>query len=112
MAKNTGQQMRLNDLDLSLIKNTFADNDELLKLMRKIFLPELDPNTPIGQLIDVHMSTPTEDKTDAEIALNVKARNMLIGHVELQLQVLKALAGNKNETVEQTKDRLSKDSSK
>ena len=35
------KEMRITDEELNLIKTTFAENDTLLKLIRKIFLPEL-----------------------------------------------------------------------
>jgi hypothetical protein len=40
------------------------------------------------------------------------ARNTFINHVDQQLIQIKFLAGQTDETVEQTKERLSKDSSK
>lgn len=107
-----GSQMRITDAELSIIKGLFAENEPALKLLRKIFLPELDPTAPIGQNIDLWMTIKVEDM-DAEAALiNIKARNTLISHVEQQLMQLKTLAGFKKETVEETKDRLAKDSSK
>ncbi len=44
--------------------------------------------------------------------MNFIARNSAISHVEQQLSMLSILSGQKNETVEQTKERLKKDSSK
>lgn len=38
MALTKGKQLRYSDLELSLIKNTFADNEELLALFRKYLL--------------------------------------------------------------------------
>lgn len=38
MALTKGKQLRYNDQELSLIKNTFADNEELLALFRKYLL--------------------------------------------------------------------------
>ena len=36
------KQMRITDEELAVIKGLFADNEEGLKVMRKIFLPEID----------------------------------------------------------------------
>lgn len=47
-----------------------------------------------------------------EMLSNFIMRNTLIAHTEQQLFMFSILAGQKNETVEQTKERLKKDSSK
>ena len=107
-----GSQMRITDAELAIIKSLFAENEPALKLMRKIFLPELDPNAPIGQNIDLWMTVKIEDMDKEAALVNLKARNTLISHVEQQLMQLKVLAGLKKESVEETKERLAKDSSK
>lgn len=106
------QEMRINDDELRLIKNTFAENDDLLKLLRKCFLPEIMPKAPLGQNIDLWMTLDIQKQTAEEAIINLKARNSLIQHVETTLQMLSALAGLKEETVEQTKEKLKKNSSK
>lgn len=110
--KTPGQQFRITDEELSLIKNTFANNEALLKLMRKLFLPELDPNAPINQNIDLWMTLKIEDLTPEQAIINLKARNTVIQHLESQLMNLQILAGSPNESVEDTKKRLSQDSTK
>lgn len=179
------QQMRISDEEISLLKNTFAENDALLKSMRKaflhlpmkpdeaeyvaslfkgnealqkvvqrLFLPTLESDVPLGQQIDLWMTVNVADKLPEIAHLQMKARaslisllqeglqslvapfesgiitdfnlkgdeeddyvwllarNTLITHVEQQLLQIKILAGRKDETVEQTKERLKKDSSK
>jgi len=106
------QEMRLNDEDLRIIKSTFADNDKLLKLLRKVFLPEITFNAPLGQNIDLWMTIKVDEMLPEQALINLKARNSLIQHIEGQLVVLKALAGQKDETVGQMKQRLKKDSAK
>lgn len=187
------QKMRFNDAELSLIKNTFAENEELMKVIRKVFLqmelsatdkkiivgtfkgktalfalmhktfaPTLDGEAPLHQLIDLWMSLeikdkspesalpqflarqklidvllqqlealkahsegkkPTEEievaklvgckgKTDMEAYTDLTARNSLLAHVDMQLSQLTLLAGSKSETVEQTQERLKKNSNK
>jgi hypothetical protein len=177
------QTMRFSDIELSLIKNTFADNEDLLivlrkvflqvkltakeqelvkgifnkdmvKLIRKAYLPEVEVDAPINQVIDLWLTVDFKDKSEEETEKLVKirakliellesglkrlgnptntsligyiekfdpennsivelhARNALIVHQEQQLSQLKFLAGMKNETVEQTKERLMRDSSK
>lgn len=108
----TGQQMRLSDTDLSIIKNTFADNEELMKVLRKVFLPELSADVPLGQNIDLWMTLKVDDLEPEQAIINLKARNTVIQHLEMCLMQLNVLAGSKEETVEATKERLKKDSSK
>lgn len=104
--------MRITDDELALIKATFANNEPLLKLMRKMFLPEIDPAAPIGQIIDLWMTLDTKEQSPEDVKISLLARNQLIQHVEGQLQQLKVLAGSPDETPEETKERLAKNSSK
>lgn len=53
-----------------------------------------------------------DDRSSEEVFVNLTARNTLINHVRSQLAQLYVLAGQKDETVEQMKDRLKKDSTK
>lgn len=181
------QTMRYNDSELQIIKGIFAENDNLLKAIRKVMLqieldavelatltefrkansfavikkallPEIVGDEPFSQMIDLFMTikvvdkhpeeafyhikardnlikyirqqlevlkgenenpeikfsslTEIEGKRDGEIFVNLITRNTLIEHTEMQLQILKLLAGKKEETIEQTKERLSKNSSK
>ena len=182
------QKMRFTDSELAIIKAVFADREDLLKLLRKIFqlvnltekeqeivkktftpeaikvikksfLPNVDLDAPINQIVDLWMTVNITDKEphQAAIALrgrakiiellemgvkrfedpsgiyksvqefslqaksnatidkdieNLIARNTLISHIEQQLYQIKVLAGQKEETVEETKERLLKNSSK
>lgn len=110
--KNNKGEMRITDDELKLIKGTYAENDALLKLLRKVFLPELSAEAPIGQNLDLWMTLDLASQSPEEALINIKARNTVIQHVEMCLMQLKALAGSKDETVEQTKERLKKDSAK
>lgn len=187
MEKQKQQKMRYSDAELSVIKATFVDNDELLIAIRKVFLqldlttaekqmikslqdkpdllavirksflPEIDGNAPFQQVVDLFMTlkmddkTPTQayphilarekliqylheqlrfleegakpklsfkeltkigDKVDEDIYIDLLCRNTIIGHTEMQLQQFIVLAGQSDETVEQTKERLFKNSTK
>ncbi len=107
-----GKQMRFNEQQLSLIKNTYGGKDDMLKLLRKVFLPEVDPTLPIGQMIDLWMTIDIKDKSPEEAQIQMIARNTLISHIEFQLSQLKVLANTGTETEQQVKERLKKDSSK
>lgn len=52
------------------------------------------------------------DKNDKEYYVDVSARMSIIAHVEIQLAMFEILAGQKAETVEQTRKRLEQDSTK
>lgn len=105
-------EMRISDIELSLLKNTFSENDALLKVLRKIFFPEITAEAPIGQNIDLWMSLDINGMSPEEAMINLKARNSLIGHIENCLLQIKILSGMKDESVEETKDRIKKNSSK
>jgi hypothetical protein len=104
------QEMRITDEELALIKSTFAGNEKLLKLLRKIFLPEITADAPIGQNIDLWMTLKVDELPHEQAIVNIKARNTVIQHLEMCLGQLNILAGIKDETVDQTKTRLKKDS--
>ena len=108
MEENKGQQMRFSKEELALIKSAFKGNTDLLKLMRKVFLPEIDPTAPLGQLIDLWMTVPVKEMTAEQAQVNILARNSLIMHLEQQLLQLQALA----EMGEMTVGDITKNSSK
>lgn len=183
------QTMRYSDDELRMIKANFAENESLLllmrkamfqfpmsaeerellsnqfsseeinKLMRKTFLPEIQDDIPLGQSIDLWMTVEMRDKDPQRVMVDllvrkrlierletgleclkgvvpvdfdpvvkyspnivmsesydeyvrVNSRNTYISHIEQQLIQLKLLAGLKEETIEESKERLKKDSAK
>lgn len=171
------QEMRLSDAEQELLKATFAEADDLLltvrnvffglpltdeekkqiraifssaplmRLMRKQFLPEFQPDIPIGQNIDlwqladlkgenrewevratnrkiefIEMGLNRLADPESSFLLNfpivmaelekLAGRILYVNHVDRQLQTIRILAGTKTETIEQTRERLLKDSSK
>lgn len=100
--------MRFSKEELALIKSTFKGNTDLLKLMRKVFLPELDPTAPLGQIIDLWMTVPVKEMSPEQAQINILARNSLIMHLEGQLIQLQVLA----EMGEMTVGDITKNSSK
>lgn len=189
MAEQKKQTMRFTDAELSLIKNTFAENDTILKVVRKVmlqlpmseaeeiakintfknnpeliavmnkcYLPDITDDVPFSQLIDLWMTInikemspetasnhlnaryivinyvneqlkvladeikkpglklsellPQIGSDDRKMYVNLLARNTIIEHTEQQILMLTALAGMKTETVEETIERLRKNSNK
>ena len=109
---DTGKNMRFTDGELELIKQTFKGNEILLKLLRKVFLPEYDPEAPIGQVVNLWTNIPVNG-VSAELAIrNIQVRQDLIMHVESQLVQLQVLANIKEETMEEIINKNKKDSLK
>ena len=106
------KQMRITDEELAVIKGLFAGNEEALKIMRKIFLPEIDYSAPLGQLVDMWLPVEVDEVSSEQALVNIKARKTLIVHVESCLMQLRNLAGQKEDSVEATKKKLAQDSSK
>jgi hypothetical protein len=103
---------RITDAEMAIIKSMFAENDEALKLMRKIFLPSIEVDAPLGMVMDMWIPVEIDDVTPEQAIINIKARKTLITHVEQCLMLLKNLAGTKDESAEQTAKRIFKNSSK
>ena len=104
------QTMRFNDAELSLIQNTFKDdsilkelrkyslqmesNVEVLKvkpvtdLLRKVFLPTLDGNAPMHQVIDLWLTVKIGDKSPVDALPIIRSREILINHFDAMLTQL------------------------
>jgi hypothetical protein len=106
-----GSQMRISPQEMSLLKNTFKGNEELVRLMRKLFLPELDAYTPVGQNIDLWMTVKLDDLTPEQAIINLKARNSLIQHLDQVLSTIKILSET-DDSPEKAVERLKKNSNK
>lgn len=183
--------MIFNDAELALIKATFAENDELIYLIRKVLLqfplkeaerktikaimnedvfnvvkkrmyPEMSDDFPLGQLGDIYqtLTNDLKSKTVDEMAplfkakqleieyleqqfsilkdidtdfsggirldglkslknmsaedcyINTVARNFIVAYIDNMLILIKNIAGQKTETVEDQKKRMTRDSSK
>lgn len=89
-----GAQMRITAEERELIARTFGGNEALLLLLRKIFLPEIDPKAPIGQVIDLWLTLENTNKglpLDEQL-VNLKARNLMITHTDQSLMQLSLIA--------------------
>ena len=106
------QKMRYNPNELGLIKSTFADNeqaiialrkkmlgvqlsevetnlttynDEVMAVLSKTFNPQIDPEAPIHQIIDLWMTVDIKDKTPEQARINCKAREIVLEYVDKRL---------------------------
>lgn len=88
-----GQQMRFTQGELELIKNTFMGEHGMavLKVLRKVFLPEYDPQAPLGQAFDLWMTIDIKTMHPQDAYTHLLARNQIITHIEQQLIQLQML---------------------
>jgi hypothetical protein len=106
------QEFKMTNEDIAIIKGLFADNKSALKVLRKVFYPEITVDAPLGANFDLWMTTPVDEMSSEQAIVNIKAKSLLIRHVEQCLMNLNTLAGTKQETVEETKARILASSSK
>jgi hypothetical protein len=106
------QEMRFKEGEIELIKAVFKDNEILLKTLRKIFLPEITADAPLGQNIDLWMTIPVGQMSEQQAIINLVARTQLIQHIESQLLQLKILANTDVKTLEEAREQIKKDSTK
>lgn len=109
---NNENKSRFTENELELIRNTFKNNESLLKLIRKFFLPPIDHDAPMGFLVDVYGSIPADGLPDSQVATMVRARNQLVNHLNRMFVELEILANQGNETPKEREVRLKKDSVK
>ena len=108
--KEIPREMRISDEEIGLLKSAFSGNDKLLKLLRKIFLPQYDYDAPVGDNIDMWMMCQLDGISPEESIVNVKAYKLLINQIEISLRGIKILVGSKEESVEDAKKRLQQNS--
>jgi hypothetical protein len=188
MVEKKRQNLRYSDSEMQIIKDVFADNTELLyairkvflqlpltaveqslliliqkpeilKVIRKAYLPEIEADAPFHQVIDLWMTVdikgkePKEAYTELvvrekviayveqqlrvlenlespqpivlndciqmrpktkaeEMYIDIMTRNYVVAHNEMQLAMFEVLAGQKSESVDDTKKRLAQNSTK
>ena len=80
------------DSDRKLVIDTFADNDELFKLVYKRFLPTLTKETPIGQIADVWLGAEQMVFGQSENAITqaIEYKERSIEMTKIALQGLKS----------------------
>lgn len=109
--KQKVQVLRYSDSELKLMNDTFSEKHDLLMLLRKFFLqglmsqgerenvkffanpnmleilkktylPEIDLNTPIGQIVDLWSNVDTKNKGVEDACLEMAMRENLIKYVK------------------------------
>ena len=109
---NQGEQMRFSKDELATFSAAFKGNEKLIKLMRKVFLPELDASAPLGQNMDLYLTLDIKNMPADDAKVLLVARNQLIQHIEQQLMQIKVLANMEDKDVEEKAADAKKDSAK
>lgn len=78
-------QIPLNSIDQSLL--TFLKGD-ILKIIRKTFLPTIEPEAPFHQIVDLWLTLNVNEKDPFQAWHSIKAREMLIEYIDQQLRFL------------------------
>lgn len=113
------QKMRYNERELGIIKSLFAENEDAIIALRKKFLgaemteveenlttfneeslavisktfnPQIDPNAPIHQIIDLWMTVDFKEKTPEQARINFKAREIVLDYIDKRLNGKKAIS--------------------
>lgn len=111
--KNYAQpNMRFSDLELAALKAIFGGehNEGNIKLLRKLFLPNYDPDAPLQQNIDLWMTINLADLSQEEALVRMYARNEVINHIEQRLNQIQILANMEAETPGEQAERLKRNS--
>lgn len=126
----TTKRMRYSDRELSLVKNTFAEQEETLVLVRKFMLqgelteseqgylntiasnmevvrilrkalvPSIDKQAPPFQTVDLLSSLDVQQTPNEHANLVIKARQMAIEYLKQRFDELVGTKVNKHETIE------------
>ena len=101
---------RFNDQE-KLVLATVFDTPEKIKLMRKVFLPEITQDAPIAgneSLMRMRLDGLSTD----EIAIEAKTAMRLISHIEGALSMVQNVVSNKAESPAEIAQKIRKDSLK
>lgn len=111
------QEKMFNEDELKIVKNIFADNPKLIKVLRKFFfqgelnreeeiildvfkqtngikvlrkflLPEIDPNSPLHQYADLFVSVSTKDRSTEFVAMEIASRLLMVYYLKKQFDCL------------------------
>lgn len=104
------KQMRYSDDELALIRNTFGDEDllkdlrkffwgdkdardvfkekDVLAVIKKTFLPDLDSDAPISQIVDLWLTLNVKDKNVEDAYPFIVARSRLVKYFTSKINAL------------------------
>jgi len=86
---------RFSSEDMAQIRAVFQNNEPLLRLLRKVFLPnQVDENLAIGQIAGVWMDIEFRNLSAEDAKIIAVARQEIIKTVEFYLNQLQVLANS------------------
>ena len=101
-------QVKLKKSEIDLLK-PITQSKEVMKLLRKTYLPELELDAPVGQLIDLWLTVDNKDKTPMEAVLALRVRSRLMALIEVGLQRFGNLDGDVSGNIVNYKPDFEKD---
>ena len=78
-------QGELTDNEKNLFKNF---NPDLIKILKKTYLPEVDLTCPIGQIVDLWSNIDTKNKDVQGAWLEMEARQILVEYLRQRFEAL------------------------
>lgn len=104
---------RISDEEIVVLKALFKDKEGAVEAIRKIFFPELSEENPILSNHDMWSHNFSLDGMSPEqMVIAVRARQMLIDHVEKALMVIKLIVSGDETSMEEIAQKAAKDSAK
>ncbi len=82
-------QGELTEAEQSLIKG-FASKPDAMVLLRKTLIPEINPEAPVGQLVDLWISIDTKNKLAEDAHLEMKAKRIFEKYLYQQFEILES----------------------
>lgn len=81
-------QMPLEIHEQHLLTKAFTEIPANAALLRKAYLPTLDPEAPVNQLVDLWMTVQIADKSPEAAYPHLMARELLISYLDQQLKAI------------------------
>ncbi|MFA6078112.1 MAG: hypothetical protein WC724_03820, partial [Candidatus Paceibacterota bacterium] len=93
---------------VQILKHAFKGNEKTLKLLRKIFYPEIDITASLEEVIDLYSIIDVANMTPEEVWIKMSARNEVISYVEGSLKAINLLAEAPEEKTSEEKEKVMK----
>jgi len=93
-------EKRFTDAEITQLKSMFPD-DKTIKLLRKVFIPEITIDAPINGQENIFLGTDVETLTIEEQVINLKAAKRFIARLEGGMNVIKQMTAQVEVTPEE-----------
>ena len=88
LVSNVFMQLELSDSDKAILTTTFKGKTELLALMRKKLIAELDPNAPLGLNSDIWKEVKIDNALPEFVLLDMQSKLLVLNLLEEGLKRL------------------------